>query len=423
MRLALTRFTSRRAPFALAAGLAFAALAPLPVAGCQVLNRIGGTATVDMSRATLRRMNVTLRNQEQAVCPREQVQMAVFMTGILEGEKEEKTFETWEGRGEVRKNDRLEFTDFTFTSEQGQFDKDGWFAPLQSLTASAGHEFAIHVTFNPSPLIFSTTYKFKPGYACITVASVAGKAGLSGGVGKEGALGKYGDGGGVMSAGGDGSDGSVGGVGADGTAGEAGSKVRAVATYVKTPFYDKLIAVRLTGAINDFVLVEPGHPFAIHVNGGPGGPGGVGGKGGKGGVGSQGNPGGRGGNGGNGGTGGRGGPGGAGGSIELVFDPRFPDLAAAIAVDVTGAPGGIGGHGGEAGESGAGGKGIAPANSPGGTSDGKKGREGMDGVVGAVGRPGANGTALVHPGPIGDAFAGLTDITVLTSLPPAHASR
>jgi hypothetical protein len=368
-------------------------------------------------------VTVSLRKESQTVCPREQVQMGVFITAIPDGAKEERTFETWVGRGPVNKNDKLEFTDFTFQSEQGQFDKDGWMAPLENLTATAGHEFIIHATYNPSSALFSNTYKWKPDYACITSASKAVEAGVLGGPGKDGAAGKVGDAGGVMSAGGDGKDGAVGGSGSDGTNGATGPKIHAVATYVKTPFYDKLIGIKLTGAITDFLLVEPGRPFAIHANGGVGGAGGPGGKGGAGGLGAAGNPGGHGGNGGSGGAGGRGGNGGAGGSIELVFDSRYPDVASAILVDVAGAAGGAGGHGGGGGDQGIGGKGISPANSPSGSQDGAKGHLGNDGGAGAAGHAGANGTAVVHAGSIGDAFAGLTDITVLNATAPPRTAR
>jgi hypothetical protein len=395
-------------------------LVPLTLAlvQCSVLNRISGTDTVDLRRATIRRMNVALRKTDQTICPREQVQMGVFMTAVPEGGKEEKTYETWAGRGAVNKNDHLDFTDFTFQSDQGQFDKDGWFAPIQALPATAGHEIVVHATY--TPLVFTYTYKWKPDYACITAVTSEGPPGASGGVGKDGASGKLGDGGGVMSSGGDGQDGPVGGTGGDGTSGGPGPKVHAVVTYVKTPFYEKLVAIKLTGAVSDLLLVHPGHPFVIHATGGAGGPGGTGGKGGHGGDGAAGNPGGHGGNGGVGGTGGKGGNGGAGGAVDLVYDTRFPDLATAVTFDVAGGPGGASGKGGPPGEPGVGGKGLAPQNSPSGSKDGGKGHEGGDGAAGVPGHPGPNGTAAAHAGSIGDAFAGLTDITGLTDAKPGH---
>ena len=322
------------------------------------------------------------------------------------------------------KNDRLEFTDFAFQSEQGRFDKDGWFAPLEALPVTAGHEFVVHATYNPSPVVFSYTYKWKPDYACITSAGSAGQPGAPGGPGKDGAPGKMGDPGGVMSAAGDGQNGAPGGAGGDGANGAPGPKIHAALTYVKTPFYDKLIGVRLTGSVTDFLLFHPGHPFAIHGNGGPGGPGGGGGPGGAGGPGATGNPGGHGGAGGAGGAGGRGGNGGPGGAVDVVYDARFPDLSSAVTIDVTGGVGGPGGPPGNAGAGGVGGKGIAPANSPSASPDGHNGREGNEGIAGAAGRPGPIGTAAAHAGAIGDAFAGLQDITVLApGGPPPRPAR
>jgi hypothetical protein len=399
------------------------ALLALPLAGCPVLDRLSGNATIDLSRAQLRRMNVQLRKAEQTVCPREQVQLGIFLTAVPENGKDEKTFETWVGRGAVNKNDRLAFTDFSFETAQGQVDKDGWLAPQGELQATAGQEIAVKVTYNPSPLVYSSTYKWKPDYACITEASSPVEAGAAGGVGKDGATGKPGDGGGVMSAGGDGHDGAAGGAGVDGAPGSAGAKVHAVVTYVKTPFYDKLLAVRLTGGINDLLLVVPGHPFVIHANGGQGGAGGPGGKGGTGAVGSSGNPGGHGGNGGVGGTGGRGGAGGAGGAIDLTYDSHFPDLAGQITVDVTGGKGGEGGPGGPGGDPGAAGKGVTPPNTPTTPVDGARGNPGGPGPLGAAGHVGQNGVASARSGPIGDAFAGLKDITVLTSPPAPHPAH
>ena len=394
-----------------------------PLTACSVINRISGTDTVDLRRATLRRMTVSLRKPEQTICPREQVQMAVFMTAIPEGANEEKTFETWAGRGSVNKNDKLEFTDFTFQSDQGQFDNEGWFAPLQTLPATAGTEFVVHATYTPSPLVFSYTYKWKPDYACVTSAVSVGTAGASGGRGKDGAPGRGGDGGGVMSAGGDGQDGAPGGPGTDGTVGAAGPRLHAVVAYVKTPFYEKLIGVRLTGAITDLLLVPPGQPFALHVNGGIGGAGGPGGHGGPGGPGSSGNPGGHGANGGPGGAGGHGGNGGPGGTIDLVYDSRFPDLASAVTLDVNGGAGGAGGPPGPAGDPGPGGKGVAPQNSPSATVDGARGHEGDPGAPGAAGHAGAVGVGTGHAGSAGDAFAGVPNVTVLTSPSAAHTAH
>jgi hypothetical protein len=382
--------------------------------GCGVLNRMSGLDTVDLTRARITTMNVEVRREGKTICPREPVQMAVFLAATREGEKEQKMFETWAGRGQVNKNDKLDFSAFSFQSELGQFDKEGWFTPTPSLVATTGHEIVVRATFIPQPVVLSSTYKFKPDYACIVAAGSSGVGGTAGGPGGVGSAGKAGSFGGVMSAGDAGGDGGSGVAGTDGGTGGPGPKLHAVVTYVKTPFYEKLIAVRLTGAVDDFLLIASGHPFVLHAIGGDGGAGGTGGVGGVGGAGVAGNPGGPGGNGGHGGSGGKGGIGGVGGAIELVYDARFPDLAAAITLDVGGGKGGAGGPPGTGGVGGAGGAGIVPANYPSAAHNGDRGKFGIPGDAGAAGRAGALGTSAAHAGPVGSAFAGLADVTVLS---------
>jgi len=173
---------------------------------------------------------------------------------------------------------------------------------------------------------------------------------------------------------------------------------------VKTPFYDKLIAVRISGDFEDFVLVPEGQPFSVRAPGGRGGSDGRGGSGGHGGYGGSapyvGGPGGQGGSGGSGGVGANGG---AGGSIDLVVDSRFPDLARLITLD---APGGEGGAPGSAGEGGQGGTG--------GAGTGQSGKKGPDGAAGAHGAPGSggrrgpDGRVSARAGSVNDQFSGLT---------------
>src|SRR5690606_25177686 len=134
-------------------------------------------------------------------------------------------------------------------------------------------------------------------------------------------------------AGGDGGSGTPGGQGTDGA---PGPHIVAYATMVKTPFYDRLVAIAIEGDAEDFLLVPEGQPISLHATGGGGGPGGAGGVGGHGGRGGSGNPGGQGGKGGAGGSGGSGGNGGAGGTIELVYDARFGEIASQIKLDVSG---------------------------------------------------------------------------------------
>ena len=101
------------------------ALVLVSASGCGFFRRLAGNDTVDLKKAQVDSMSVDLRRAQKTICPREPVQMAVFAKVTLEGEKEAKNVETWQGKAGVNKNDKMEFTDFAFHSEQGSFDQDG----------------------------------------------------------------------------------------------------------------------------------------------------------------------------------------------------------------------------------------------------------------------------------------------------------
>jgi len=139
-----------------------------------------GKDTVDLSKADVQSMSVDIRKDRKTICPREQVQMAVFADVILEGEKDKKSYETWAGRGSVNKNDKIDFVDFAFHSEQGAFDESGWFSPSKDLLSSADKEFEIKTVFKRRPDKFSFTTKYKPDYQCIKGGGKGGQPGSGG---------------------------------------------------------------------------------------------------------------------------------------------------------------------------------------------------------------------------------------------------
>ncbi|HEX8789889.1 MAG TPA: hypothetical protein VF765_02985, partial [Polyangiaceae bacterium] len=256
------------------------------VGGCHVWNRLWGKDSIDLSKADVKSMSVDIRKDRKTICPREQVQMAVFADAILDGEKDKKSYETWAGKN-ANKNDKLDFVDFAFHSEQGQFDKDGWFQPNASILATTDKEFEIQTVFKKQPDKFSFTTKYKPDYQCIKGGGKDGQAGGGGDSGPSGQSGQDGQMGSDSQAGGSGTSGGQGGPGGDGSAGGAGPHIVAYATMVKTPYYDKLVAIKLTGDLDDFLLAPVDQPFALHATGGDGGPGGAGGSGGHGGHGGS----------------------------------------------------------------------------------------------------------------------------------------
>jgi hypothetical protein len=338
--------------------------APVVFCSCAFFRQLAGTNTVDLEKADVRSMGVDLRKQQKTICPRERVQMAVFMDVVLSGDKEAKKVETWQGKG-GNKNGRLDFEEFAFASSAGRFDRDGWFFPNDSLLATVSREIEIKTVYKRRPDKFTLVTTYKPDYDCIKQTGRDGEAGSAGATGAAGMNGSQGsDGaytttynppttpGGISTTtttqgpGGNGGNGTNGGPGGNGGVGAPGPRLTVSVALVKTTFYDKLVAVRITGDVDDLLLFPPEVVLSVHANGGAGGSGGNGGHGGQGGAGGSGNPpGSRGADGAN-GPGGAGGAGGAGGEIDLFFDAAHEaDLRAAIDAQAKAGPGGAGGSG------------------------------------------------------------------------------
>jgi hypothetical protein len=396
----------------------FAASAVGLVSGCGVFRRLAGNDTINLQKAEVVSMSVDIRRQQKTICPREAVQMAIFADVVLDGDKAAKPLETWKGKSGVNKNDKLDFKDFAFHSEQGKFDRDGWFAPNPDLLATAAKEFEIKSVFRLRPDKFSFTTTYKPDYSCIREGGAGANSGDGGSPGADGSSGSAGSSGSTSSAGGEGGDGGNGTSGGSGSDGTPGPKLTVYATVVKTAFYERLVALAIDGDQKDLLLVPEGQAVTIKANGGSGGPGGHGGRGGSGGSGGSGNPGGRGGKGGNGGSGGNGGNGGPGGTIELVYDATHPELKGLVKLDVSGGGAGSAGSAGGAGSGGSGGSGMTPSSTgngppPPSARSGAAGPGGSQGSSGAQGRAGSPGRATAAAGAVKDKFAGRGEIKPL----------
>lgn len=374
------------------------------VAGCGVFQTLAGKRTVDLEGAEVKSMGVDLRQERKTICPGSRVQLAVFAEVVRDGKKE--SLETWHGDpARANRNGKLDFKEFAFHSEQGTFDEDGYFHANPDVLVTVATEFQIKTVYKRQPDKFSFATSYKPDYECITQIGGAGMPGAMGQPGQRGQNGASGRSGGDEERGEDGQDGGHGGNAGDGSDGGPGPRIVARATMVKTPFYDRLIAVRVEGG--PLLLAHPGRQIALVASGGHGGGGGPGGDGGNGGSGGNGNPGGNGGNGGNGANGGNGGNGGPGGSIELTLDTRFSELqqgVVAIASAGRGGPGGGAGNGGGGGGSGSGMNGGA---------SGKSGQRGVDGAAGRNGSDGREGAVAVRAGDVASAVTGLPGVSPL----------
>ena len=118
--------------------------------------------------------------------------MAVFAKVTLEGDKQAKDIETWQGKEGANKNDKMEFTDFAFQSDQGSFNQDGWFTPNPNVLATASKELQIKSVFRQRPDKFSFTTTYKPDYTCIKQAGKSGGSGQEGHSGESGQSGQTG---------------------------------------------------------------------------------------------------------------------------------------------------------------------------------------------------------------------------------------
>jgi hypothetical protein len=343
-------------------------------------------------------MEATLRRLIPKICPREPVQMWVVVEARLPDQSTASRLETWVGDQRARRNGFLDFGNFTFTSGQGTFDELGVFRPNGDVRLTVERGFEIQTALRFQPERFTQARLYEPDYSCIRSAGAAGRAGRNG---QSGSNGSYGSDGGDERPGYNGEPGSP---GEPGGPGERGPRFQAFATYVRTRFYTRLLAVRLEGGVSDLVLAPPDQELVLVARGGPGGNGGAGGRGGDGGDGGRGRPGRSGGAGGAGGTGAEGGNGGPGGTIELIYDARFPELGKMITVDVSGGPGGRAGSGGAGGNGGDGGKGRENSRS------GRGGPGGPAGSDGDAGEQGSPGTARFRPGPVTERFAGMPGI-------------
>ncbi len=372
--------------------------------GCSIFGAITTAAkknTVNMDKWEVQTMKVDIRSDHKAICPGKPVQMAVFAEAKHKKRKnKQKTLETWEGSPESSRIGKMGFDQFEFASAQGSIDEHGFFHPSPDLIATAASGFEITTKYKADPQKFSFSNAYKPTYDCITMGGGYGPSGQMGNTGPSGNDGASGSGGSSEQAGGHGGDGTAGGQGGNGTDGGPGPNIVAYATVVRTPHHDHLVALKLTGDVEDVLLFDPKQPFTLSVAGGAGGPGGQGGSGGARGNGGSGFPGGTGGVGGDGGAGGNGGNGGPGGSVTLVYDPAFPELANAIRLDASGGPGGSAGAPGYGGSAGSAGSALGE-----GATAGAAGTQGTEGTPGMAGQPGPDGIARAEAGDVAEVFA------------------
>jgi hypothetical protein len=208
-----------------------------------------------------------------------------------------------------------------------------------------------------------------------------------------------------------GSEGARGGEDEDGGPGAPAPVVEASLAYLETARSGRLVLLRAQrdGEEPEYFVIDPRTPVVLDARGGAGGRGGQGtaGVGGRAGLdactewnagqaGTGGEP------GGPGGPGRHGGVGGPGGRVLVRHDARFPELRAAVQVNIDGGEAGAAGSGGPGGRGGTRGKGCI----------GKDGSIGADGADGAQGPSGPAGQAGIA-GPPGEVQEVAADVAAL----------
>jgi hypothetical protein len=376
-------------------------------------------ARLDASKATA--ISVATVANARAFCPGgESIQLAVGVS-LADG----KRLDTW-SRGESR-DGKLPFNIFEYTTSWGQVDGDGFVRLPDDSIAAIGRTVTVEVRVSERPdLVGKVT--LEPDFGCGGTLGGVGAGGRSGWTGDAGHDGRTGAAGNDTSDGQNGEHGGDAGDGSDGGPGGPGPRVEAAVAYVDTATGQRLAVLRTwaDGAVATTVYDPTGRAWGVLAHGGAGGSGGSGGRGGHGGAGGSGTyktsgsgsgsgsgsdddrdegkpgtSGGDGGDGGRGGHGGDGGDGGNGGTIELVYDPAFPELLETIVLDNRGGGGGSGGWAGDGGYPGTGGS---------GERRGHDGRAGQSGRAGSPGRDGMSGPrAAVHPGDVRELFKDLAD--------------
>ncbi|MBC8071351.1 MAG: hypothetical protein IAG13_23700, partial [Deltaproteobacteria bacterium] len=249
---------------------------------CMVVQLIVQAAkkrSTNMDKWEVKSMKMGIRAER--MCPRGAVQLAIFADAQhKKRHKKTKQLETWVEAGEeTNKMGKIGFEEFVFTSTNGTLDPaNGMFEPNPDMLATVDG-FAFTAKYKRNAKLEPASVRLAPDYGCFTEAGGPGARGETGEPGEPGEEGEDGDNGGEESPGSSGGNGGPAGNAGNGGNGDAGPNIVAYATVVKTPLFDHLVAVQVTGDIEDIMLFDPKQPITISARGGDGGAGGRGGEG------------------------------------------------------------------------------------------------------------------------------------------------
>lgn len=355
----------------------------LSASGCAFITKLtsaGGADasafTVDMENYDVKSIALSRAEASTNLCPGGSVKLTV-RAEVFDKKKSKTTFlESADPKGDANEaRGKMDITEFAMSGRGGKIENGIFVADPDPFAALLGYDVKAIYRLDKTK---EAEKHFGVEYSCFGAVGGSGPSGMSGSSGAQGAA-----------------NGGAGGYGSSGGPGGPGPRLVAYASIIRTPLYDKVGIIRVTGDGEQLSLFDLSAGITLSARGGSGGYGGQGGQGGRGNPDRQGS-------GGPGGGGGDGGPGGDGGQVVLTLDDRFPELAQAVRVDVSGGSPGDGGSGGRGGQG-------APAKTPcSGCSQLPAGANGPDGPPGnpssIAGRP---GTSQVQTGDVSAMFAEL----------------
>ena len=359
------------------------AAALLSASGCAFITKLtsaGGADasafTVDMEGYDVKSIALSRAEASTSLCPGASVTVKI-RAEVVDKKKSKTTFlESADPKGDANEaRGKMDITEFAMSGRGGVIENGVFTANPDPFAALMGYDIKAIYRLDKTK---EAEKHLGVDYSCFSGIGSSGASGQSGSSGSQGA--QYG---------------GAGGFGSGGGPGGPGPRLVAHASIIRTPLYDKVGIIRVTGDVEQMSLFDLSAGITLSARGGSGGYGGSGGDGGRGNPENQGS-------GGPGGGGADGGPGGDGGQIVLTLDDRYPELVQAVRVDVSGGSPGSGGRGGRGGQG-------APAKTPcSGCSQLPAGANGPDGSSGNDGTvSGRPGESQVKTGDVSAMFAEL----------------
>jgi hypothetical protein len=354
----------------------------LGLTGCSIFSALSGgdiaaiASRADMDKYDVESIDLRLTSNETTICPGSAPLFTVTANARDKKKGEDVTLETaHEGESGKGNKGKMDLTEFAMEGRGGRVEKGVFHATPEWWNTLLGYD--IRATFRTDTSKVVTKH-FDPAYGCIKGIGGGGAEGMIGESGVPGAEG-----------------GGVGGNGGPGGPGGPGPRLTAWATIVRTPKYDRVGLIKISGDVEDMQLFDLSTGITVLAFGGRGG---VGGTGGDGGPGSDPQ-----GAGGAGGFGGQGGIGGDGGEVSILIDDRHPELADVVAADVGGGAPGDGGAGGYGGVGG-----PAPEKACDDCDEPEPGPDGPAGTGGSAGAAGGRqGRSEIRAGNVASVFADL----------------